>query len=141
MHSKTRSSGRGEKQPTVSPLFEVVGTIESSDVYTGTSTEVILAVIVVSEHETACCKAWFRVRRPPDAQTLVPFQNVLAIPPVESFTQQIATTCRLPGHTEVGQLLSPRTGKIQEGAESLVNHKSCNLIGYYKGIIIVRSIH
>ncbi len=103
----------GELQPTVSPSFELVGIIESSDVYTAPSTETILAVNVVPGHiVVALGTPWFREMKSPDAQStnLVPVQNVLK-PPIVSSTQQIATTCRLPGHTGVGQLLLPRAVK------------------------------
>ncbi len=103
----------GELQPNVSPSFELVGIIESSDVYTVPSTETILPVSVVPGHDVVAPGIkWDMIRKSPGPQStnLVPVQNVLEVP-VESLTQQIATTCRLPGHTGVGQLLFPKAVK------------------------------
>ncbi len=111
-----RLVGVGELQPNVSPSFELVGIIESSDVYTVPSTETILPVNVVPEHDdVALATIWLRIRKSPGPQStnLVPVQNVLK-PPIVSSTQQIATTCRLPGHTGVGQLLLLRAVKRAE---------------------------
>lgn len=98
----------------MSPLLELVGIVDSSDVYTLPSTETILVVNVVPEQDTvASFTVWLRISMSPDSQPtkLVPLQSVLATP-VLSFTEQTATTCRLPGHTEVGQLLIPRAMNI-----------------------------